>query len=167
MPQALLQRKYNYRRRLPHYQKDDRSLFVTFRAWSKDVLAETVRDAVLQHCLHDDRVKLHMHAVVVMPDHVHLIITPAVEISLERAVQFIKGGFSHSLGRGSIWQASFTNHRIRDYEDYERHREYVWLNPVRAKLAARAEEYLYSSAAGRLRVDPVPQGLKPCSSLAS
>jgi len=114
-----------------------------------------------------DAGKFLLHEFVVMPDHVHLIITPAVEISLERAVQFIKGGFSHSLGRGSIWQASFTNHRIRDYEDYERHREYVWLNPVRAKLAARAEEYLYSSAAGRLRVDPVPQGLKPCSSLAS
>jgi len=111
-----------------------------------------------------DAGKFLLHEFVVMPDHVHLIITPAAGISLERAVQFIKGGFSHRLGRGSIWQASFTNHRIRDYEDYERHREYVWLNPVRARLVARAEEYPFSSAAGRVRLDPVPRGLKPCSS---
>jgi putative transposase len=96
-----------------------------------------------------------------MPDHVHALLTPAPEISLERAIQFIKGGFSYRLkDRGSIWQPSFTNHRIRDSEDYEHHREYTWMNPVRARLVARAEEYPYSSAAGVLRLDPVPQGLK-------
>ena len=80
---------------------------------------------------------------------------------------FIKGGFSHRHGRGPVWQASFSNHRVRDIDDYEQHREYIWMNPVRARLAARAEEYPYSSAAGRVRVDPVPLGLKPRSSLAS
>ena len=78
-------------------------------------------------------------------------------------MQFIKGGFSYRLkDRGSVWQPSFTNHRIRDWEDYEQHREYIRMNPVRARLAGRPEEYPYSSAAGTLRMDPVPQGLKPC-----
>jgi putative transposase len=85
-------------------------------------------------------------------------------ISLERAMQFIKGGFSYRLkSRPPVWQASFTNHRVRDFEDYERHREYIRMNPVRAGLAARAEAYPYSSAAGVMRLDPVPRGLKPCS----
>ena len=100
---------------------------------------------------------------VIMPDHIHVLLTPAEEISLERAVQFIKGGFSYRLDeRGSIWQPSFTNHRIRDWEDYECHRDYIRMNPVRARLAPRPDAYPYSSATGLLRMDAVPQGLKPC-----
>jgi putative transposase len=79
-------------------------------------------------------------------------------------MQFIKGGFSYRLkSRPPVWQASFTNHRVRDFEDYVHHREYIQMNPVRARLAARAEAYPYSSAAGVLRLDPVPPELKPCS----
>jgi putative transposase len=106
--------------------------------------------------------KYRLHDVVVMPDHFHALITPATEISLERAVQFIKGGFSFRLKSSSmVWQASFTNHRIRDDEDFERHRQYMWMNPVRAGLVRRPEEYPYSSATGSFALDAMPQGLKP------
>src|SRR6266849_5474313 len=85
--------------------------------------------------------------------------------SLWSTMQFIKGGFSFRLKfRGPVWQASFSNHRVRDHEDYESHREYIRMNPVRAGLAERPEEYPYSSAAGVMRLDPVPQGLKPALS---
>lgn len=114
-----------------------------------------------------DAGKFLLHEFVVMPDHLHLLITPAGDISLERAMQFIKGGFSFRFKHGPGWQASFTNHRVRDEEDYARHQEYIWMNPVRALLVERAEKYRWSSAAGRMRLDPVPQGLKPRSSLAS
>ena len=107
-----------------------------------------------------DAGKFLLHEFVIMPDHVHALLTP---ISLERAMQFIKGGFSYRLDkRGPVWQASFTNHRIRDWEDYERHREYVRMNPVRARLALRPEAYPYCSASGVLQMDEVAQGLKPC-----
>ena len=109
-----------------------------------------------------DAGKFLLHEFVIMPDHLHALLTPADEISLERVMQFIKGGFSYRMKeRGSVWQASFTNHRVRDLEDFEKHREYIWMNPVRAGLARRPEEYRYSSAAGVLRLDAVPQGLKP------
>ena len=105
-----------------------------------------------------DAGKFLLHQFVIMPDHVHLLLTPAEEVSLERAMQFIKGGFSFRMNeRGSIWQPSFTNHRIRDTEDYERHRDYVLMNPVRARLAPRPDGYPYSSAASTLRIDPIPQ----------
>lgn len=110
-----------------------------------------------------DQGKFLLHEFVVMPDHIHVLLTPAPEISLERAVQFIKGGFSFRLRRGLVWQASFSNHRVRDFDDYEKHREYIWMNPVRARLSERPEDYPYSSASGRLRLDPMPQGLKPGS----
>jgi putative transposase len=110
-----------------------------------------------------DQRKYLLHEFVIMPDHIHLLFTPAEEISLERAMQFVKGGFSFRLkAHGPVWQASFSNHRVRDFEDYENHREYIRMNPVRARLASRPEAYPYSSAAGMMRLDPIPQGLKPC-----
>src|SRR5579862_2131147 len=52
--------------------------------------------------------RFQLHAFVLMPDHVHLLLTPAREITLERAMQFIKGGYSHAVGveisRCEIWQ---------------------------------------------------------------
>ena len=111
-----------------------------------------------------DEQKYLLHEFVIMPDHTHLLLTPAPEISLERAMQFIKGGFSYRLkSNPPVWQPSFTNHRVRDLADYEHHREYIRMNPVRARLAARPEVYPYSSAAGVMRLDGAPQGLKPFS----
>ena len=107
--------------------------------------------------------KYQLHEFVIMPDHLHLLITPADVISVERAVQFVKGGFSFRLKfRFTVWQESFTNHRIRDEDDFERHRHYIRMNPVSAKLVVRPEEYPYSSAYVS-DLDPVPQGLKPPS----
>ena len=103
-----------------------------------------------------------LHEFVIMPDHLHALITPAPQFSLERAMQFIKGGFSFRVRQKEnirIWQESFTNHRIRDAEDYERHCSYIRLNPVRVKLVTDARAYPYSSAG--LVLDVVPRGLKP------
>jgi putative transposase len=60
-----------------------------------------------------------------------------------------------------VWQESFTNHRIRDVEDYEKHCSYVRLNPVRARLVQDASAYPFSSASSALRMDAMPRGLKP------
>ena len=93
-----------------------------------------------------------LHEFVIMPDHLHLLLTPEADISLKRALQLIKGGFSYRLReakRGLVWQESFTNHRIRDEHDYERHARYIRMNPVRARLVERPEMYPYSSASAR------------------
>lgn len=59
----------------------------------------------------------------------------------------IKGGFSHRLkAPHPVWQRSFTDHRIRDRQDYEQHRTYIHHNPVRARLCQLPEDYPYSSA---------------------
>jgi putative transposase len=111
-----------------------------------------------------DQGKYLLHESVVMPDHIHLLLTPASEISLERAMQFIKGGYSfrlQKLEKIQVWQESFTNHRIRDVEDYRKHCEYVRMNPVRARLVKDAEAYPFSSASSMFRMDAIPRGLNP------
>jgi putative transposase len=105
-----------------------------------------------------------LHEFVVMPDHLHVLVTP--KTSLEKAVQFIKGGFSFrakkELGSNmEVWQKGFSDHRIRDAADYLHHVSYIQENPVRKHLYERAGEYPYSSAFPGIELDAVPEGLKP------
>ncbi len=105
-----------------------------------------------------------LHEYVLMPEHFHILITPT--ITLERAVQFIKGGFSFRAKNElesnlEIWQSGFSDHRIREAADYQNHVGYIFRNPVGRKLVEPAEEYPYCSAfPGSLKED-VPQWLKP------
>jgi putative transposase len=105
-----------------------------------------------------------LHQFVIMPDHIHILMTPLA--GLERAVQFIKGGFSFrakkELGSNmEVWQKGFQDHRIRDAGDYWQHIRYIHENPVRRHLCERPEDYVYSSAHDGFELDLVPQGLKP------
>ena len=88
--------KYEYRRRLPHYQKDDHPLFVTFTTDRRWILPSAARDIVLDCCLKENGHKFDLHAVAVMPDHVHLIYSPlrredGWSYSLPEIMKAIKG----------------------------------------------------------------------------
>jgi putative transposase len=107
-----------------------------------------------------------LHQFVIMPDHIHILMTPLA--SPERAVQFIKGGFSFRAKKElesnmEIWQKGFQDHRIRDAGDYAQNTRYIHENPVRRNLCEGPEDYVYSSAHDGFELDPVPQGLKPQS----
>ncbi len=98
----------------------------------------------LQHYRHEGNYKLH--AFVVMPDHIHLLLTPQ-QVTLERTIGLIKGGFSRRLGsKLPVWQRGFTDHRIRNREELELRRDYIHRNPVRARIVDRPELHAYSSA---------------------
>ena len=87
-----------------------------------------------------------LHAFVVMPDHIHLLLTPQ-GASIERVMGLIKGGFSHQLeSKFPVWQRGFTDHRIRDENEFRMRREYIHQNPVKARMVELAERYPYSSA---------------------
>ncbi len=120
---------------------------------------------LLMDVLRDNRDKdcFLLHEFVIMPDHFHAIITPAYQVPLEKAVQFIKGGFSYRIKKelafnGEVWQAGFTNYRIKAAADYETHRKYILENPMRAGLR---EDYRWTSSRDLIALDPAPPGLKP------
>lgn len=107
--------------------------------------------------------KYLLHEFVLMPDHFHLLLTPT--LTLERALQLIKGGFSYRARKelgfgGEIWESSFYDRRVRDLDEYGNFRSYIHQNPVKKSLAPAPEKYPYSSAAGFL-LDEVPPRLKP------
>lgn len=101
-----------------------------------------------------------LHAYVIMPDHLNLLITPGE--SLEKAAQLIKRGFSFRARREldysfDIWQPGFTDHRIRDDEDWGRHLHYIRSNPVEAQLV---EDSVFYEFMGFPTI-AFPRGLKP------
>ena len=82
-------------------------------------------------------------------------------------VQFVKGRSARRIGlelnsKFPIWQRGFSDHRIRDVQDYLVHANYLEQNPVKRRLVETASEYPWSSASGAW-MDDVPQGLKPLS----
>jgi len=92
--------------------------------------------------------KFQLHDFVVMPDHVHLLITVDREVTIEKAMQLIKGRFSFRLKRefqylGEVWQHGFSEVRVDDDESFSRYREYIAQNPVKAGLVDSPEQYPY------------------------
>ena len=149
-----------------HAINNGQTYFVTASTWQRRALFANPQWAELfLDTLHSYRGRGYLlHEYVLMPDHLHVLITP--EVTLERAVQFIKGGFSFRVKKelGSsmeIWQRGFSDHRIRDREDFDVHVDYIFRNPVGRKLADRATDYPYCSAFPGSFKDEVPQWLKP------
>ena len=140
--------------------------FVTSQTWQRRVLFNNPRWAELfTETLQSYRGRAYeLHEYVLMPEHFHILITPSV--TLERAVQFVKGGFSFRAKKElesnmEIWQPGFSDHRIREAADYQSHVGYIFRNPVGRKLVERAKEYPYCSAFPGSLKDEVPQWLKP------
>ncbi len=161
---------------IPPRVKGAGTFFVTSATWERRRLFQVERNAQLFLAkLEGYRESFLLHAYVVMPDHVHVLLTPG-HVSLERVVQLIKGGFSHAvISKFPVWQRGFSDHRIRDAQDAAKHIHYLEQNPVGAHLAQYAWEYPFSSAhANALKLDALPahlrmppQGLKPLSEPAA
>jgi putative transposase len=151
-----------------------RTFFVTSSISGKRNLLQSDRSAGLfVRVLYDYREqgKFRLHEFVVMPDHFHIILTVNCDLSIERAMQFIKGGFAFRAGRElgfrtPVWQKGFSEERILDLDAFERVREYVRNNPVARHLVREAADFLNSSAHAGFELDPPPQGLKPVSYFA-
>ena len=74
-----------------------------------------------------------------MPDHIHLLLTPAFNVQLEKAVQFIKGGFSFRLKeKAGIWARGSFERRVLTPEAFEAAVKYIHDNPVVAHIVDRA-----------------------------
>jgi putative transposase len=154
---------------IPHRGRTSQSTyFITADCFQKKRLLQSDRMAglLLQvHYHYRVEKKYLLHELVVMPHPFHLLVTPTGP-TLERAMQFIKGGFSFRAGRefrirDEIWQTSFYDRRVRDSMEYARFRRYIYENPVKAGLCQTPEQFRFSSASGRYELDDVPQRLKP------
>ena len=107
---------------------------------------------MLECCLHDTGKKFDLRISVVMPDHVHMILTPLVKreamevYSLAEIMDAVKGASAHKINRalgreGRVWQSESFDHVLRSSENLDAKIIYVLENPVRRGLAAEWTEY--------------------------
>ena len=112
-----------------------------------------------------------LHEFVVMPDHLHLLLTPSQSTPLEKCIQFIKGASSHEIHKQrshklEIWQKGFHDWTIRDHNDWFEKVQYLRMNPVRAKLIGNPGAWPFSSASTTFLLDPMPDKYRLLSSAA-
>jgi putative transposase len=92
--------------------------------------------------------KFFLHDFVIMPDHVHLLMTVPGDMTIETAMQLLKGRFSYRLKRefhylGEVWQRGFSEVRADDKDGFLRYRGYIAQNPVKSGLADSPGQYPY------------------------
>ena len=102
---------------------------------------------------------LKIWAYCLMNNHVHLIVVPEKPESLAIVIgrthkQYTENINSRKGWRGSLWQGRFKSNAILTERYVYSAVRYVERNPVRAGIVERAEDYLYSSAAARVRGVP-------------
>ena len=143
-----------YRRNLPHIEKDGATYFVSFSTHKELFLPEQARTLVFDHFLFENGRKVHMHAFVVMPDHVHLLFTPLESdrgepYSLAEIMRGIKGASSHSVNnclrrKGRLWEPESFDRITRSDADFEYRVLYIVQNPIAAGLAQGPDDYRWS-----------------------
>jgi putative transposase len=105
--------------------------------------------------LYRDQGRYALHGFVIMPEHIHVLLTPTVDQTIERCAQCIKGGFSHAMAiklPEGVWQSGFHQHRIRDAEDFQNQLAYIANNPTRRNLPNHS--YVHTKWPEKL--DPMP-----------
>lgn len=103
---------------------------------------------------HFDSKRYQLIEWVIMPNHVHVLVQLVSPFSLPTVVHGWKSFSAHlinrALGRkGAVWQADYWDRFMRDREHLAKTAQYIRENPVKAGLAARPEDWPWSSAAQR------------------
>jgi putative transposase len=97
-------------------------------------------------------------AIVILPDHLHAILTlPQEDSDFVGRWRRVKGYFStrllaagtairrHANGELALWQRRYWEHTIRDEDDFARHIDYIHYNPVKHGLVTRGHDWPHSS----------------------
>jgi putative transposase len=103
------------------------------------LLIDVLRSLVVEH-------KFDLHDFVVMPDHLHLLLTVNEGMTIEKAMQLVKGRFSYRMKKefahsGEVWLRGFSEVQVIGRSGFDVHRRYIAQNPVKAGLASDENEY--------------------------
>lgn len=151
---ALRCKSFRKRRslRLPcHDYSESRPYHVTWGTLhrARSLCREGLARAVIQ-CMEAEaaRASVDLHVYCVMPDHVHVLLTPRDGANVVRFVQAVKSRATRAHwalgGEGRLWQRGFYDHVLRREESTPRIAEYILANPVRAGLVEDPRAYPFS-----------------------
>ena len=94
--------------------------------------------------------RYELYAWVIMPNHVHFLIHPHVDLS--KIMRTVKGFTARQANQilgftgNAFWQRESYDHWVRDEREFNKIVEYIEMNPVKAELVAKPEDWPWSSA---------------------
>lgn len=138
-------------RRLPHWELDGATYFITFNTWEKLELSPEAREIVFNSCLFFNNQRYKIFVFVVMTDHVHLLMQPLIKSeneywSLSTIMNSIKGFSAKQIPKvmqhiGVVWQDERYDRIVRNEEELQAFWQYIRQNPVEAGLSLTPEDY--------------------------
>jgi putative transposase len=139
---------------LRRYQESKQSHFVIFSCYRRlPILGEVrIRDLFLE-CLERTRrsYQFRVYGYVVMPEHVHLLVSEPEGELLAKAIQALKiavarrAVYYRSDETTTFWQKRYYDHNVRSHESFEAKLRYIHRNPVKRGLVAKPEDWKWSS----------------------
>jgi REP element-mobilizing transposase RayT len=134
------------KRNLPHWTEIDSIYFITFKL-KQGILIPEEQQLVKDHIIQGQPEFYLLHATIVMPDHVHLILKPQGTYALRRIMKGIKGVSAHKVNllrgtKGTLWQDESFDRIIRDLDEFEEKLLYMYNNPIKAELTDDTDNYV-------------------------
>jgi putative transposase len=92
----------------------------------------------------------YLTAWVFLPDHWHALCAPMYPTTISLVTKSVKQSSMSALNRqrgaeGELWQSRFFDRALRTVQEYNEKVEYIHLNPGRAGLVRRPQDWLWSS----------------------
>ncbi|MCX6640789.1 MAG: transposase [bacterium] len=134
------------RRHLPHWTLEGATYYVTFNILEGEILPEE-QQMILEQIKMFHAKSYILIAAIVMPDHVHILLTPYKGFPLSRIMKGLKGTTARLLNirrgtSGSFWQTESYDRIIRDVDELEEKLNYMYNNPLKRGLVDVPQNYL-------------------------
>jgi putative transposase len=129
-------------------QQSKQSHFVTFSCYGRE--ARLTEESTCQAFLDSlERVRrrrgIRLYGYVLMPEHVHLLMSEPEHGLLCGALQALKISVARRAGGGTMWQRRYYDRNVCDHEEFVEKLRYIHRNPVARGLCARPQEWPWSS----------------------
>jgi putative transposase len=137
--------------KLPHWEIDGATYFITFNTWEKLELSPAAQGIVFDSCLFFNQQRYKLCAFVVMPDHVHLLMQPWLKSSdtywtVAELLHSLKSYSAKQIPKvmphiGTLWQPERYDRIVRNQTEFIQTWEYICQNPVKAGLSKTPAAY--------------------------
>ena len=147
--------------RLRRYKSENTPFFITTSTFNnqKFFINKDRTEIVIDYIYRaKERMIDFLLAFIVMPEHLHLLIIPKSGFTISQIMLFIKKGSSRVIHikentNGHLWAKRFFDRGIRSEKELVETIEYIHYNPLKTRLAIKAEDYLFSSANQKWETD--------------
>jgi putative transposase len=132
---------------LQRFQQAGHLHFITFSCYRRQQLLTPTIRSMFERALERSRVKYGFLIVgyVVMPDHVHLLMSEVENDSLASTIQFMRQSVARKVGEGRFWQQRYYDFNVFSQRKFVEKLRYIHRNPVRRGLVSSPEDWEWSS----------------------